>query len=53
MTFISQRLGAVLSKEVLNSLLLTCPQQEGLPVGVQEALVNKHEIGCGGQIGAA
>jgi len=47
---VAERLGAVLSKEVLNSLPLTCPQQEGLPVGVQEALVNKQEIGCGGQI---
>ncbi len=49
-THVAERLGAVLSKEVLNSLPLTCPQQEGLPVGVQEALVNKQEIGCGGQI---
>ncbi len=33
-----------------NSLPLTCPQKKGLPVGVQETLVDKQEIGCGGQI---
>ncbi len=46
----AKKLGEALCSEASNSLPLTCPNQEGLPVAVREALVNKQEIGCGGWI---
>ncbi len=46
----AKKLGEALCSEASNSLPLTCPNQEGLPVAVREALVNKQENGCGGWI---
>jgi hypothetical protein len=44
-----RRVGKAIERAV-NSVSLTAAQEKGLAGGVQQALANQQQIGCGGQI---